>query len=82
MADSKWRKRKEVNVEKKTKSCRPKKERSQKWKKLSQNLLKNPPEITDKPIPKIINRQVEIKLGQFTEEELDRVLKYHLKYGR
>ena len=35
----------------------------------------NPPEITDKPIQKIINGRLDIRLGQFTEEESDAVLK-------
>ena len=38
-------------------------------------MLENPPEITDKTIQKIINGQLSIKLGQFTEEELRAVLK-------
>ena len=32
------------------------------------------PKVTDKPIMKIINDQLDIKLGQFTQEELDVVL--------
>ena len=34
------------------------------------NLLRNPSEITEKPIQKIINGPLNIKLGQFMEEEL------------
>ena len=53
-----------------------------------------PPKVTDKPIMKIINNQQDIKLGQFTQEELDVVrrkiknwkltvlMKYLQKYGR
>ena len=46
-------------------------ERLLKWKEHFMNLLRNPPEVTDKPIQNIING----KLGQFTEEELVTVLK-------
>ena len=38
-------------------------------------MLGNSPEITDKAIKKIINSQLDIKLRQFTEEELDTELK-------
>ena len=50
-------------------------ERLQKCKEDFKNLLGNPPEITDKPAEKIINRQRDFKLEQFTEDELDAVLK-------
>ena len=59
------------------------------------NLLENPPEIIHKTTEKIINSQLDIKRKQFTEEEIDSVLKktkklknlqastkYMLKYGR
>ena len=46
----------------------------QKWKENFKNLLGNPAEVTDKH-EKIINSQVDIQLGQFTEEELEVVLK-------
>ena len=38
-------------------------------------MLGNPPKITDKPTNRIINNQLDIKLEQFTDEELDAVLK-------
>ena len=34
------------------------------------NLLENSPKTTSKAIPKIINKYFDIKLGQFTQEEL------------
>ena len=37
-------------------------------------MLRNSPEVTDKPITKIINSKLDIKLGQFTEEDLNIVL--------
>ena len=39
------------------------------------NLLGNPPEITDKLIQKIINGHFDVKVRQFTEEELEEVFK-------
>ena len=45
------------------------------WKEHFKNLLRNLPEITNKPFQKIINGQQDIKLRQFTEEELSTVLK-------
>ena len=39
------------------------------------NLLGKLREITDKPFEEIIDGQLDIKLGQFTEKELDAVLK-------
>ena len=46
-------------------------ERIQKWKEHFKNLLGNFPKVTGKPITKIINNQLDIKLGHFTQEELD-----------
>ena len=50
----------------------------QEWIKLReqhfQNLLGNPPKVTHKPIMRIISKQLDIKLGPFTQEELDSVL--------
>ena len=43
-------------------------------KKLLKNLLENSHKVTDKSISKIINRQIAIKLGEFTEEGLNVVL--------
>ena len=37
--------------------------------------LKEPPKVTYEPITKIIDNQLDIKLGQFTQEELDSVLR-------
>ena len=39
------------------------------------NLLGNPPKITHEPITRIISKQLDIKLGPFTQEELDSVLR-------
>ena len=44
------------------------------WKEHFKNLLGNSSKVTDKYITKIINRQIDIKLGQFTKEELNVVL--------
>ena len=49
-------------------------ERIHLWKEHFKNLLEKSPKVTDKPITKIINNQLDIKLGQFTQKELDVVL--------
>ena len=40
-----------------------------------ENLLGNPPEVIHEPITRIISEQLDIKLGLFTQEELDSVLR-------
>ena len=45
------------------------------WKQHFENLLANPPNITQEPITRIISKQLDIKLGPFTKEELDSVLR-------
>ena len=50
-------------------------ERVKLWKQHFENLLGNPPKITDEPITRIISKQLVIKLGPFTKEELDSVLR-------
>ena len=45
------------------------------WKQHFENLLGNPPEVTHEPITRIISKQLDIKIGPFTQEELDSVLK-------
>ena len=49
-------------------------ERIKLWKQHFENLLGNPPKITHEPITRIISKQLDIKLGLFTQEELDSVL--------
>ena len=46
-------------------------ERIKLWKQHFENLLGNPPKITHEPITRIISKQLDIKLGLFTQEELD-----------
>ena len=50
-------------------------ERIKLWKQHFKNLLGNPPKITHEPITRIISKQLDIKLGPFTQEELDSVLR-------
>ena len=50
-------------------------ERVKLWEQHFKNLLGNPPEITDEPITRIISKQLDVKLGPFTKEELDSVLR-------
>ena len=45
------------------------------WKQHIENLCGKPPKVTDEPIAKIISNQQGIKLGKFTQEELDLVLR-------
>ena len=50
-------------------------ERIKQWKQHFENLLGNPPKVTHEPITRIISKQLDIKLGPFTQEELDLVLR-------
>ena len=50
-------------------------ERIHLWKQHFENLLGKPPKFTHGPTTKIICNQLDIKLGQFTQEELDSVLR-------
>ena len=50
-------------------------ERKKLWKQHFANLLGNLPKITHEPITRIISKQLDIKLGPFTQEELDSVLR-------
>ena len=40
-----------------------------------ENLLGNPPKVTHEPITRIISKQLDIKQGHFTQEELSSVLR-------
>ena len=62
-----------IYIKGKTKNFQPRKKTS-KVKKYSKNLLRKTPEITDKPIQKTIHGQLDIKLRQFMEEELEILL--------
>ena len=50
-------------------------ERIKLWKQHLKNLLGNPPKVTHEPITGIISKQLDIKQGPFTQEELDSVLR-------
>ena len=50
-------------------------ERIKLWKQHFENLLGNPPNVMQEPITRIISKQLDIKLGSFTQEELDSVLR-------
>ena len=45
------------------------------WKQHFENLLGNPLEVTHEPITRSISKQLDIKLGPFTQVELDAVLR-------
>ena len=50
-------------------------ERIKLWKQHFENLLGNPSKVMHEPITRIISKQLDIKLGPFTQEELDSVLR-------
>ena len=50
-------------------------ERIKLWKQHFENLLRNPPKVMHEPITRIISKQLDIKLGLFTQEELNSVLR-------
>ena len=50
-------------------------ERIKQWKQHFENLPGNPPKITHEPITRIISKQLDIKLGPFTQKELDSVIR-------
>ena len=50
-------------------------ERIKLWKQNFENLLGNPRKVTHEPITRIISKQLDIKLGPFTQVKLDSVLK-------
>ena len=45
------------------------------WKQYFENLLRKLPKVKHQPIAQIINNQLNIKIGQFTQEKLDSVLR-------
>ena len=50
-------------------------ERIKLWKQDFENLQGNPPKVMHEPITRIISKELDIKLGPFTQEELNSVLK-------
>ena len=56
-------------------------ERINLWQQHFENLLGNPPKITHEPITRIICKQLDIKLGPFTQEEVESVPE-KLKIGK
>ena len=69
----------EVNRRKSTAKAKLKatnqQERIKLWKQHFGNLLRNPQKVTHEPITIIISKQFDIKLGLFTLEELNSVLR-------
>ena len=72
--------RRKSTAKAKLKAANPE-ERIKLWKQHFENLLGNPPKITHEPIIRIISKQLDIKLGPFTQEELDSFLE-KLKIGK
>ena len=52
-----------------------KQERIRLWKQHFKNLLGNPSKVTHEPITRIISKELDIKIGPFTQEKLDSVLR-------
>ena len=50
-------------------------ERVKLWKQHFENLQGNPTKVTNEPVTRIISKQLDIKLGLFTKEVLDSVLR-------
>ena len=77
--DNQWQTVNEVRRKKSTEKANLKATSQQEQIQLCQqhflNLLGNPPKVTHEPITKIINKQLDIKLRQFMQEELDSVLR-------
>ena len=74
MANDKRSEEKEEHNQAKLKATNQQ-ERIKMWKKHFENLQGNPPKITQEPITTIISMHLDIKLGPFTKEELDSVLR-------
>ena len=74
-----WKRINEVSRRKSTVKAKLKatnqQERIKLWKQHFENLLGNPPKVTHEPITRIISKQLDIKLGPFTQEELDSVIR-------
>ena len=74
-----WQTINEVSRRKSTTKAKLKAANQQERIKLSkqyfENLQGNPPKVTHEPITRIINKKLDIKLGPFTQEELDSVLR-------
>ena len=74
-----WQTKNEVSGRKSTAKAKLKaanqQERIKLWKQHFENLLANPPNVTQELITRIISKQLDIKLGPFTKEELDSVLR-------
>ncbi len=67
-----WQTVNEVSRKKSTARAK-KKEQLHLWKQHFKNLFGKPPKVTDEPKIKIITNELDIKLGQFTQQELDSV---------
>ena len=74
-----WQTINEVSRRKSTAKAKLKAANQQKkiklWTQHFENLLGNPPKVTYEPITRIISKQLDMKRGPFTQEELDSVLR-------
>ena len=70
-----WQTINEVSRRESTAKAANQQERIKLWKQHFENLQGKPPKVTHEPITRIISKQLDIKLGPFTQEELDSVLR-------
>ena len=70
-----WQTINEFSRRKSTAKATSQQDRIHLWKQHFETLLGNPPEVTHEPITRIIRKQLDIKLGPFTQEEFDSVLR-------
>ena len=74
-----WQKINEVSRKESTTKAKLKaknyQEKIKLWKQHFENLQGNPPKVTHEPITRIISKQLDIKLGPFTQEEPDSILR-------
>ena len=70
-----WQTINEVSRKKSTAKAKLKVTNQQERIKLWKRHFENPPKVTHEPITRIISKQLDIKLGPFTQEELDSVLR-------
>ena len=64
-----------MSRKKSTARAKKKEEQLHLWKQHFKNLFGKPPKVTDEPKTKIITNELDIKLEQFTQEELYLVLR-------
>ena len=67
--------RRKSTTKAKMKAANQQEKKTRLWKQHFETLLGNPPKVKHEPITRIISKQLDIKLGLFTQKELDSVLR-------